>query len=66
MLLNVCGELGANLFPRNLFLSFSFFAGLIDFLSCRIGAYSKVSAYSKAAILQVIRYSDFCKWCKEK
>ena len=42
-------------FPRNLFLSFSIFGGLFNFLSCKVGAYSWMGAYFIATILQVIR-----------
>ena len=55
----------SNAFPQNHFLSFSIFGGLSTFLSCRVGAHSRVNAYFIATILQVIKYINFCIWCKE-
>ena len=49
VLSNVCGERGLEgrwiepiLFPRKFFLSFLIFGGLLDFLNCRVSAYSRV------------------------
>ena len=58
VLSNVFGECGANLFPSKAFsLFFHFFGSLPNFLSCRVGAYSRVGTCFIATILEVIKYS---------